>query len=169
MKIAERLEFRTKAPVLTFSPSEMVIEAARAMSEKNYGASIIVDPAGRPVGIVTERDFMRRVLARSLDANTTPLGAIMTSDLRIARGDDEIAAWLRVMSNERFRHLPVVDADGVLMNILSQGDFVSYTLPALFTDLKAKATRSLANKYQIYLIVATILMYTVFIVAALRR
>lgn len=53
MKIAERLEFRTKAPVLTFSPNEMVIEAARAMSEKNYGASIIVDSAGRPVGIIT--------------------------------------------------------------------------------------------------------------------
>ena len=168
MKIAERFEFRTKAPVLTFSSSDMVMDAVRAMADKNYGASVIVDAAHRPVGIITERDFMRRLLAKNLDANTTPIRDIMTSDLRIARGDDEIAEWLRIMSNERFRHLPVVDADGVLLNIMSQGDFVSYTWPELFTDLKTKATRSFANKYQLYLIVATILMYTVLIVFALR-
>jgi len=169
MKIAERFEFRTKAPVLTFSPDDMVIDAVRAMSEKNYGASIIVDPTRRPVGIITERDFMRRLLANNLDANTTPIRDIMTSNLKIARGDDEIAEWLRIMSNERFRHLPVVDADGVLLNIMSQGDFVSYTWPELFTDLKTKATRSFANKYQVYLIFATILVYTVFIFVILRR
>ncbi len=169
MKIAERFEFRTKAPVLTFSPDDMVIDAVRAMSDKNYGASIIVDPARRPVGIITERDFMRRLLANNLDANTTPIRDIMTSNLKIACGDDEIAEWLRIMSNERFRHLPVVDADGVLLNIMSQGDFVSYTWPELFTDLKAKATQSFANKYQLYLIVATILVYTMFIVIVLRR
>lgn len=169
MKIAERFEFRTKEPVLTFSPNDMVIDAVRAMSDKNYGASIIVDAARKPVGIITERDFMRRLLAKDLDANTTPIRDIMTSNLKIARGDDEISEWLRIMSNERFRHLPVVDADGVLLNIMSQGDFVSYTWPELFTDLKAKATNSLANKYQIYLIVATILVYTVIIVAVIHK
>ncbi len=169
MKIAERFEFRAKAPVLTFSPDDMVIDAVRAMSDKNYGASIIVDPAHRPVGIITERDFMRRVLAKDLNPNTTPIRDIMTSNLKVARGDDEVAEWLRVMSNERFRHLPVVDGDGVLMNIMSQGDFVSYTWPQLFTDLKTKAGRSVADKYQLYLILATILIYTVFIVFLLRR
>ena len=67
MKIADRFEFRTKDPVLTFAPGDMVIDAVRAMSEKNYGAGIVVDPARRPVGIITERDFMRRLLAKSLD------------------------------------------------------------------------------------------------------
>ena len=169
MKIAERFEFRAKAPVLTFSPDDMVIDAVRAMADKNYGASIIVDPAHRPVGIITERDFMRRLLAKDLNPNTTPIREIMTSNLKVAKGDDEVAEWLRVMSNERFRHLPVVDGDGVLLNIMSQGDFVSYTWPQLFTDLKAKAGRSMADKYQLYLILATILIYTVFIVFLLRR
>jgi len=169
MKIAERFEFRAKAPVLTFSPDDMVINAVRAMSDKNYGASIIVDPAHRPVGIVTERDFMRRLLAKDLNPNTTPIREIMTSNLKIAKGDDEVAEWLRVMSNERFRHLPVVDNDGVLLNIMSQGDFVSYTWPQLFTDLREKASRSMVDKYQLYLIFATILIYTVFIVFLLRR
>ena len=168
MKISERFEFRTKAPVLTFSADDMVIAAVQAMSDKNYGASVIVDPAQRPVGIVTERDFMRRLLAKNLDANTTPIRAIMTSELKIARSDDDIGEWLRIMSNERFRHLPVVDADGVLLNIISQGDFVSYTWPELFTDLKVKATQSFANKYQLYLILGTIMIYTIFVISILR-
>ena len=109
------------------------------------------------------------MLAKDLNPNTTPIRDIMTSNLKVARGDDEVAEWLRVMSNERFRHLPVVDGDGVLMNIMSQGDFVSYTWPQLFTDLKTKAGRSVADKYQLYLILATILIYTVFIVFLLRR
>ena len=169
MKISERFEFRTKAPVLTFSPDDMVMDAVRAMSEKNYGASIIVDPARRPVGIITERDFMRRLLARNLDANTTPIRDIMTSELKIARGEDDIAEWLRIMTNERFRHLPVVDSDGTLLNIMSQGDFVSYTWPELFKDVSAKVTRSFENKYQLYLIFATVLVYTVVMVFLLRR
>ena len=169
MKIAERFEFRNKAPVLTFSPDDMVIDAVRAMSDKNYGASIIVDPAHRPVGIVTERDFMRRLLAKDMNPNTTPIREIMTANLKVARADDEVAEWLRVMSNERFRHLPVVDGDGVLLNVMSQGDFVSYTWPQLLTDLKAKASRSMVDKYQLYLIFATILIYTVFIIFLLRR
>ena len=169
MKIAERFEFTNKAPVVTFSPDDMVIDAVRIMSDKNYGASIIVDPARRPIGIVTERDFMRRLLAQNLDAHTTPIRDIMTSNLKVARAEDEVAEWLRVMSNERFRHLPVVDADGVLVNIMSQGDFVSYTWPELFRDLKSRATQSFATKYQLYLIVGTVLLYTAIMIGVLRR
>ena len=169
MKIAERFEFKNKAPVVTFSPDDMVIDAVRVMSDKNYGASIIVDPGHRPVGIVTERDFMRRLLARNLDAHTTPIRDIMTSNMKIARGDDEVAEWLRVMSNERFRHLPVVDADGVLLNIMSQGDFVSYTWPELIRDLKARTSQSFAAKYQLYLIIGTILVYTAIMIGVIRR
>jgi len=169
MKIADRFEFRTKDPVLTFGPDDMVIDAVRAMSEKNYGASIIVDPARRPVGIITERDFMRRLLAKSLDPNTTAIREIMTSNLKVARDQDEISDWLRIMSNERFRHLPVVDGDGVLVNIMSQGDFVSYTWPDLFKDVKTTVSKSVGNAYQLYLIVATILLYTIVMVFALRK
>jgi CBS-domain-containing membrane protein len=73
------------------------------------------------------------------------------------------------MSNERFRHLPVVDADGVLVNIMTQGDFVSYTWPEMFKDVTTKVSRSFENKYQLYLIVATILVYTSVMVLLLRR
>ncbi len=114
----------------------MVFPAIAAMSEKNYGAVVIVSPDLKPVGIVTERDFMRRLLNKSLDPKTTRLSEIMTTDLKIARADDDLLDWLRQMSNDRFRHLPVVDEQGTIISIMSQGDFVSYTWPQLLGRLK---------------------------------
>jgi CBS domain-containing protein len=124
MKIKDRIEFKSKAPVITFSPDDMVIAAVKAMAEKNYGARVIIDKTRKPVGIITERDFMLRVLAKVLDPNRTPLSEIMTRDLKLAMSEDQVVKWLRIMSNERFRHLPIVDENGVLVNLLSQDDVV---------------------------------------------
>lgn len=140
MQIKDRPEYNSKSAVLTFAPDETVAVAVQAMSEKNYGAAIIISPDRKPLGIVTERDFMRRLLNKGLDQNSTPLSAIMTSDLKLARGDDNLLDWLRQMSNERFRHLPVVDDDGKLVGIMSQGDFVAYTWPELFSRVREQAT-----------------------------
>ena len=146
MQIKDRPEFSRKAAVMTFSPDQDVFTAIQAMSEKNYGAAVVISPDQKPLGIVTERDFMRRLLNAGLDPKTTPLSAIMTSDLKLARGDDDLLDWLRQMSNDRFRHLPVVDDNGTLIGIMSQGDFVSYTWPQLFARLteQAKATFELS-------------------------
>ena len=139
MQIKDRPEFSRKAAVMTFSPDQDVFTAIQAMSEKNYGAAVVISPDQKPLGIVTERDFMRRLLNVGLDPKTTPLSAIMTSDLKLARGDDDLLDWLRQMSNDRFRHLPVVDDNGTLIGIMSQGDFVSYTWPELLNRLKEQA------------------------------
>ncbi len=146
MRIKDRPEYRSKSPVLTFTPDDTVLAAVKAMSEKNYGAVVIVDPAKKPVGIVTERDFMRRLLNNSLDPKTTKLREIMTADVKVARAEDDLLDWLRQMSNDRFRHLPVVDDDGIVINMMSQGDFVSYTWPQLLGRVveQAKATFDLS-------------------------
>lgn len=136
MQIKQRPEFNRKAAVMTFRPDEDVFTAVQAMSEKNYGAAIIISPDDKPLGIVTERDFMRRLLNKGLDPKKTPLSAIMTSDLKLAHADDDVLDWLRQMSNDRFRHLPVVDDNGKLTGIMSQGDFVSYTWPELLSRVK---------------------------------
>jgi CBS domain-containing protein len=139
MRIGDRPEFSRKATVMTFAPDEMVSVAVRAMSEKNFGAAVIVNPDNTPLGIVTERDFMRRLLDKGLDQKKTPLSAIMTTDLKLAKADDNLLDWLRQMSNDRFRHLPVVDDAGKLIGLMSQGDFVSYTWPELFSRVKEQA------------------------------
>lgn len=144
MKIKDRSEFSSKSMVMTFKPDETVFNAAQAMSEKNYGAAVVVSPDFKPVGIVTERDFMRRLISKGLDPVTTPLSAIMTTDLKLANAEDNLIDWLRQMSNERFRHLPVVDDDGKLISIMSQGDFVSYTWPELIGRVREQAQATFA-------------------------
>jgi CBS domain-containing protein len=169
MKIKDRTEFKTKAPVLTFFADDKVIKAVTGMSEKNYGASVIVDNDNKPVGIVTERDFMRRLLAKGLDANITPISEIMTRDLKVASVDDDVVDWLRIMSNERFRHLPVVDQQGKLVNLMSQGDFVSYTWPQLLVRTKEAITKSFMERFHLHMIVGAIMFYTLAMVFVLRN
>lgn len=146
MRIKDRPEYARKGAVLTMPAATTVADAASVMSDKNYGAVIIVSPDDLPIGIVTERDFMRRLLARRLDPTKTSLGEIMTTDLKVARPDDELLDWLRQMSNDRFRHVPVIGEDGRVVAIMSQGDFVSYTWPQLFARLteQARATFELS-------------------------
>jgi signal-transduction protein with cAMP-binding, CBS, and nucleotidyltransferase domain len=146
----------------------MVIQAVKAMSEKNYGASVIVDGGNKPIGIVTERDFMRRLLAKGLDANTTPISKIMTSDLKLASEEDQVVEWLRVMSNERFRHLPVVDSQGKLVNLMSQGDFVSYTWPQLLTRAKEVVAKSFMERFHLHLLVGGVMFYSIIMVFVMR-
>lgn len=145
MKIKDRTEFSSKSSVMTFKPDETVFNAAQAMSEKNYGAAVIVSPDFKPIGIVTERDFMRRLINKGLDPQTTLLSTIMTTDLKLANVDDNLLDWLRQMSNERFRHLPVVDDEGKLISIMSQGDFVSYTWPELIGRVREQAQATFAT------------------------
>ncbi|WP_368419545.1 CBS domain-containing protein [Rhodovarius sp.] len=144
MKIKDRPEFSRKSQVLTFLPHESVFTAVQVMSEKNYGSAVIISPDRRPIGIVTERDLMRRLLNQERDPKTTALADIMTTDLKVARADDNLLDWLRQMSNDRFRHLPIVDEDGILVGIMSQGDFVSYTWPQLLGRL-GEQTRATFN------------------------
>lgn len=163
MKIKDRVEFKSKPPVLSFAATDKVIDAVRAMSEKNYGASVVVDSDNRPVGIVTERDFMRRLLAKGLDANTTPLSDIMTRDLKLASTEDTVVDWLRIMSNERFRHLPVIDEQGKLINLMSQGDFVSYTWPQLLNRAKETIAKSFMERFHLHLILAGVMIYSILV------
>lgn len=146
MQIKDRPEYNRKGAVLTMGPDETVAHAASVMSEVNYGAVVIVSPEDKPIGIVTERDFMRRVLAKNLDPAQTLLSEIMTSDLRVAKPEDDLLDWLRQMSNDRFRHVPVVGEDGRVITVMSQGDFVSYTWPQLLSRLgeQARATFELS-------------------------
>lgn len=160
MKIKERPEYKSKPEATRFLKTQKVREAVRSMSEKNYGCSVIVDEQDHVVGIVSERDLMRRVLNENVDIDKTDLADIMTKDVRVAREDDDVVDWLRIMSNERFRHLPVVDENNVVKCLMSQGDFVSYTWPDLLDKVKEKAKQSVTGGYPVFLIIVAVLIYT---------
>jgi CBS domain-containing protein len=164
MKLKDRPEYKSKPLPFSLRANDVVPTAVKIMSEKNIGSVIIVDDDMQVIGIVTERDLMRRLLNRSLDPKTTLLSSIMTSEVRTGRADDEVIDWLRQMSNERFRHLPVVDDQGRLVNIMSQGDFVSFTWPDLLGLLKEKTRDSLkGGASQLPLLVAGMIVYAVLV------
>jgi len=145
--IAERPEFAQKPRPLTARSDDSVREAVRGMSRYNYGCIVVVDNDQRIEGIMTERDVLKRLIDGDLDPHTTTVGQIMTANPRVARRDDLVVDWLRIMSNERFRRLPIVNEDGHLEAIFTQGDFVSYTWPELIngrTETAAPAWRPIA-------------------------
>ncbi|MBW4982191.1 CBS domain-containing protein [Mameliella sp. CS4] len=164
MRLMDRPEFSSKPQPLTFSPKTLVTTAAQAMNERNFGSVMVVDPDDRVLGVVTERDILRKVVARKADATSLTLEDIMTRDPRVARETDEVIDWLRIMSNERFRRLPVVDEDERIKAVFTQGDFVSYTWPDLIYQAKELAKASVGRNYPIWLIGGGIMLYSILMV-----
>ncbi len=95
-----------------------------------------------------------------MDAKKTDLPKILMADPRVAREDDDLLDWLRIMSNERFRRLPVVDSEGRMQAIFTRGDFVSYKWPDLIYQAKEISKATLSRDFNYYIIGAAILIYT---------
>ena len=178
MKIKDRPEYKTKSQPLTCTDTTSILEAAKMMAEKSFGSIIVTDAQNKVLGVVTERDLMVEVVAKGLDPKTSPVSAIMSTDVKVARPDDEVRDWLRIMSNERFRRLPIVDETGSLVSVMTQGDLVSYTWPSLFSQVgevfdqgKETAKRTLGSNTQITIMVLGFMTYAaislIFIVRAL--
>ena len=167
MRIKDRPEFGNKPRPLSFPPTATVAEAVAAMSQKNYGSVVVTNESGGVEGIVTERDVMKRLVNEKRDAAQTKLSDIMTSDIRVAREDDNLLEWLRTMSNERFRRLPIVNSEGKLISMMTQGDFVSYTWPDLMYQVGRATKATLSENRQLVIIAAAIGIYTIVLVALL--
>lgn len=164
MKIKDRPEYKSKPAPIILSPTTKVSKAVKIMTERNIGSVIVCSGKSKKIkGIVTERDLMTRLLFNNLNPKTTTLAKIMTTEVRAASEDDNLIDWLRVMSNERFRHLPIIDKNGNVISMMSQGDFVSYTWPELLTQVKETAKASLGAGYQIALITGALLIYALII------
>ena len=167
MTLKDRPEFASKPKPLCSSPTATVAEAVAEMSEKNFGSVVIVDKDEKVIGIATERDVMKKLVNAGKDAKSTTLADIMTKDPRMARATDDVVDWLRVMSNDRFRRLPVVDDEGRIMVIFTQGDFVSYTWPDLFDQARGLAKATFIGKFHYFLIGGGILIYVLAMIVVL--
>ena len=112
-----------KAPeVFAIGPDEPVIDASRLMAEKRIGA-VVVMQAGRLVGILSERDYARKIVLQGRSSKDTPVRDIMTSDVISVGLNDTADRCMQLVTDKRIRHLPVLDGDNVL-GVVSIGDLV---------------------------------------------
>jgi len=108
--------------VWTITPTQPVIDAVRLMAEKHIGA-LPVMVNDEVIGIVTERDYARKVALYDRSSATTPVKDIMTDHVITVRPEDTIQFCMHLMTEKRFRHLPVVDK-GRLVGMVSIGDLL---------------------------------------------
>ena len=167
-RLKDRPEFYNKPKPVTFLKNDKVIDAISVMAKNNFGSVVVTDEKLKVIGIVTERDIVKRLILENLSAKTTTLEKIMTENPRVANEDDNIIDWLRIMSNDRFRRLPVVDSDGKIKVIFTQGDFVSYTWPDLIFQASQMAKATFFKGFSVYGLLAMMILYTVAIIAALK-
>lgn len=108
--------------VWSISSDTSVFEAVQMMAEKGVGALVVLDN-GKPAGIISERDYARKVVLKERESKKTRVSEIMTSDVLYARPDHTVEQCLAIMTEKRIRHLPVMDGDK-LAGIVSIGDLV---------------------------------------------
>jgi CBS domain-containing protein len=108
--------------VFAIGPDAPVIDAVRLMAEKSIGA-VLVMQGGRLVGILSERDYARKVVLQGRASSDTPVRDIMTANVVSVRLDDSADRCMQIVTERRIRHLPVLDNDAVL-GVVSIGDLV---------------------------------------------
>jgi CBS domain-containing protein len=108
--------------VYSVAPGASVLDAVRAMAEKHIGALLVME-AGRLDGIVSERDYARKVVLKGRSSTTTAVREIMSAPVVTIGPDQTVDDAMRVMTTRRIRHLPVVHGEKVL-GVVSIGDLV---------------------------------------------
>ncbi|MFZ2269523.1 MAG: CBS domain-containing protein [Azonexus sp.] len=119
----------------TATPETTVRTACRAMAEKKIGALLVVEN-GRIAGIFTERDALNKVLATSLDPDVTLLSQVMVRDPQTIRADKPLGYALYMMSEGGFRHVPVVDAGGAPIGMVSARDALGQDMVDLEREME---------------------------------
>lgn len=137
MRIADVLRGKG-SDVLTIDPSATVAELIARIAGRNVGALPVVD-AGRLVGIVSERDVVRRLHDVGTALLERRVAEIMTTEVTTCRPDDSVVDLAQIMTERRFRHLPVV-VDGELRGIVSIGDLVKARIDMLEVEREQLAS-----------------------------
>lgn len=124
--VAEMLRNKPHAAVYSVSPATSVLDAIKLMAEKGIGALVVLE-RGRLAGIVSERDYARKVALLERSAFSAQISEIMTAEVVTVGPRDSSQYCLQLMTDRHLRHLPVL-AEGELIGLLSIGDLVKETI-----------------------------------------
>ena len=119
---ADLLKAKAHQSVFTITPADSVFDAVKLMSEKNIGA-LLVTEGEEVVGIITERDYARKIILMSLSSKETLVREIMTSAVMYVHPSQTSEECMMLMTENRLRHLPVMDGNK-LIGLISIGDLV---------------------------------------------
>ena len=119
---ADLLKAKAHQSVFTITPADSVFDAVKLMSEKNIGA-LLVTEGEEVVGIITERDYARKIILMSRSSKETPVREIMTSAVMYVHPSQTSEECMMLMTENRLRHLPVMDGNK-LIGLISIGDLV---------------------------------------------
>jgi CBS domain-containing protein len=126
MRKVSDILLRKGSAVTIVSPGTTVIEALQIMSDQNIGSVVVMDGADF-LGIMTERDYSRKVILMNRHSSDTPVGEIMTKDFPSIKQTDSVEACMQLMSERHIRYLPVIE-NGKLAGIISINDVVTETI-----------------------------------------
>jgi len=122
MTIVRSLLQNKGSHVWCIDPDATVFDAIKLMAEREIGALVVTDK-GAVVGILSERDYARKVLLKGRSSRTTPIRDIMSTSVVFAEPDQNVEHCMNVMTEKRVRHLPVMEDDR-LVGLVSIGDLV---------------------------------------------
>ena len=128
MKVLDRVSMllRQKGSDIFSLPSgASVYSAIELMADKHVGALLVIDD-GQLVGIISERDYARKIILQGKSSRDTFVREIMTRDLISIKCDTSVEEAMRLMTDNRIRHLPVINSAGHVAGILSIGDLVNW-------------------------------------------
>ena len=122
MKLVRHVLQSKGSSVVSVSPTASVLDAIKLMAEKGIGALVVMEGT-KLTGIVTERDYARKVILKDKSSHNTPVSDIMSDKVYTAAPDDSVDKCMNTMTDRRIRHLPVVSA-GKVVGMISIGDLV---------------------------------------------
>lgn len=125
--VSEILELKG-AHVWSIPPQATVFEAVQKMSDKNIGA-LLVTQGDRLVGIISERDYTRKVVLKGRSSKDTAVQEILSEDIIQVRPDTTVEECMRLMTGHRIRHLPVLEGEKIV-GVVSIGDLVNWIISA---------------------------------------
>lgn len=114
--------------IWSLAPEASVYDAIKLMADKSIGLVLVME-GSRLVGVVSERDYARKVVLQSRHARLTQIGEIMSAPVITIPPETSIAECMRLMTDHRVRHIPVLDGDRVV-GVISIGDVIKYILTA---------------------------------------
>ncbi|MCL6588401.1 MAG: CBS domain-containing protein [Firmicutes bacterium] len=126
MKVADLLKNKGQT-IHSVTSDESVFVVMRKLVENRIGALIVMDPQGRVMGIISERDILKAVYEDYDTFKTKKVADLMTTNLLVAIPEDDLEYAMGIMTQNRIRHLPIVTKEGVA-GIISIGDIIKFQL-----------------------------------------